>query len=233
MPLGACTRREGRVRGEERTLRSAQHNGEGTVECARKASERERARDVAREIHAHARRVCTLAMEGYVHNGRSVTSSPPQESAHTVEPRWSGGTRRNGERTVKERWKSDGRAMEERRMFGEGLPGRAKCDSEGLPEVALCLSGSQAWPIVLTISSTSAVVRQSVVLPDSGGPTPAPRPSRPSPPCPSRLLLLTAYASCPTLLSIWPDSGSTTTCLVLNGVRPQLSNLVGSTPHDL
>ena len=50
---------------------------------------------------------------------------------------------------------------------------------------------------------------------------------------PSSLEVLAASPPASALHSIQPDSGSTVTCLVLNGVRPQLPNLVGSTPHDL
>ena len=96
--------------------------------------------------------------------------------------------RKSDGRATEERWKCDGRAtegrwksrgssekvfLEEREMFGEGLPGRAtgvrECSGRARAELApssrRVRRGGPQPGAALTISSTSAVARQGEVLP--------------------------------------------------------------------
>ena len=219
-------------------MRSAQHDGEGTVECARKASERKGQTRERRKRNPRARETGVHARNGKVearrvHKRRSVTSSPPLEfgshrwaevkmrknDGRTMEER-----RKSDGRAMEERWKSDGSAMEvpwkssgssekvfleEREMFGEGLPGRAtgvrECSGRAHAELAPSLprwSGSSA----LGLPSQSHRPQLSPGKAKCCRCGTSTRLSHPS-----------SFAS-----RSRPDSGSTTSCLVLNGVRPQL-----------
>ncbi len=213
-------------------MRSAQHDGEGTVECARKASERKRQARERRKRNPRARETGVHARDGKVearrvHKRRSVTSSPLRIR---LTPLGRGGDeeerRKSDGKATEEQWKSDGSAMEGQRKGGgraEEVRRRSSWKSERC-SAKVFLEERRAFGNVLDARAPSWRRARR------GGPQLWGLPSQSHRPqlspgkakccrcgTSTRLSHPSSFAS-----RSRPDSGSTTSCLVLNGVRPQL-----------